>query len=337
MRIDVRRLRMPDALLFCVSMFLMLLLMAVDGKAADPSANYPSRAISFVTHLGPGSNGDTLGRLISDIIQREKLLNQPLIVVNKPGTGGAVAYGYVFERKANPNIVLAITTASFLCTPLLEKLPYNYKSFTHIANLLVDASVLVVKSDSPFKTVDDIIAEARRRPKELIQGGGSFTSAENMMGRSLQMTKGVQWNFISFAGGDREAILNLLAGNVHFAFAEPLFVLDNVRAGKLRAILSTTPDRHPQFKDIPTIHELGLGEPLFTYRGIAGPPDMPDYAVKKLEEVFKKVMTTDRFKKHTAAVSMLPLWMSSKEYSKFLDKMNDRYKVILSELNLLKK
>jgi putative tricarboxylic transport membrane protein len=332
-----RQLRLQDGFILYVAIFLLLFLMEVDCRAADPSADYPSRPINYVTHSGPGSSMDILGRLLNDIMQKEKILSQPLVINNRLGSGGAVSYGYVHERKGNPHVVLAVTSTSFICTPILEKLPYNYKSFSLIANMLVDPSFLVVRSDSPFKTANDIVAEAKKRPKMLIQGGGSFSSADSLMGLTIQKLKGVQWNFVSFAGGGTEAVLNVLNGNVHFAFANPQPVLDYIRTGKMRVLLAGAPNRYPEFKDAPTMKEAGFGEPILTYRGIVGPPNMPDYAVKKLEAAFKKVVENDRYKKFLEDTVMQPFWLSTQEWGKLLDEENDRWKVLLSEVDLLKK
>jgi putative tricarboxylic transport membrane protein len=336
MKKDDRQLVFQNGLHLCATIFSLLILMVVNGEAADPSANYPSRPIELVVHLGPGSNSDMFARMVTDIIQKEKVFSQPMVVVNKPGSGGAVSLAYTFERKGNPHLVLSVTLTTFICTPLLEKLPYNYKSFVPIANLVSEGGVLVVKGDSPFKTIDDLIVEAKKRPKELLQGGGSLTSNEALMGQSMQKAKGVKWNFISFAGGGSEALLNLLGGNVHFAYTDPSVVLDYVRAGKLRVLLAGAPVRYPQFKDAPTCKEAGLGEPFMAYRGFVGPPNMPDYAVKKLEAAFKKVIEHSQFKKFIGDMS-LPTWMSPNEFSKFLDNENNRWKELLTDLNLVKK
>jgi putative tricarboxylic transport membrane protein len=337
MKREGRHLRSYDGLFLCVASFSLLFLMAMEGKAADLSADYPSRPIECVVHVPAGGTNDRLARMVSEIIQKEKILSQPLVVMNKVGGSGAVSFGYVFEKKGNPHLVLTVASSVLAGTPLLEKLPYNYKSFTPIANMMADGSLLVVRSDSLFKSVDDIFAEARKRPKELIQGGASITSNENMLGRSMQKMKGVQWNFLSFAGGRNEALLNVLSGNVHFAFADPPFVLDHVSAGKLRVLLAVAKDRYPQFKDVPTVEEAGLGESFLQYRGFVGPPNMPDYAVKKLEAAFKKVMESDRFEKYIKEGLMEPAWMSSQEYGKFLEEESARWEGSLNELGLLKK
>jgi putative tricarboxylic transport membrane protein len=322
-----------------VAIFLLLFIMVVDSRAADLSADYPSRTIEYVVHNAPGTQVDVMARLVTDIIQKEKILNQPPVVINKVGGGGAVAAGYVMERKGNPYIVLSGTITTIITTPMISDIPYSYKSFTPIANLVRDGSVLVVKSDSPFKTVDDIIDEARKRPKELIQGGASAGSNEDLMGRSIQKLKGVQWKFIPFAGGEREAILNVLSGNLHFAFAGPSNVYDHVRAGKLRVLAAAVPERFLLYKDVPTFKEAGLGDPriALNYRGVLGPPDMPEYAVKKLEAVFKKVANSDRFKKFVEDSAMQSAWMSPHEYGQFLEAETTQWKGVLSEYGLLKK
>jgi tripartite-type tricarboxylate transporter receptor subunit TctC len=328
---------MPGGLLLYVSIFMMLLLIAADGKAVDPSADYPTRPIECVIPGPAGTTNDILGRMISDIIRREKILSQPLVILNKPGSGGAVAMGYTFERKSNPHVILTVASSSFICTPLIEKFPYNLSSFTFIANLVVDGSVLVVRSDSPFKTIDDLIAEARKRPNELIQGGGAFTSDASLMGRSMQKAKGVRWNHVSFIGGGTESIPNVLAGNVHFALPSPNLALDYVRAGKLRVLVVAAPKRFPEYKDAPTMEEAGMGESLLQYRGYVAPPNMPGYAVKKLEAALKKVMENDRFKKYMGDVMVQPFWLSPQEYGKLIEKETDKWRELLSELDLLKK
>jgi putative tricarboxylic transport membrane protein len=332
-----RRSKTPCGFLLFLVSFLSALLIAVDSKAADPAADYPSRPVELIHQGAPGSNTDAPTRLIADIIQQEKLLKQFVVPTGKVGSGGAVAAGYLFERQGNPNMFLLVASGAFLNMPLVEKVPYNYKSFTPICNITTEGAVLAVRSDSPYKTIGDLIADARKRPKDLIQGGGSFTSGEAMQGRSIQKTAGVQWNFLSFAGGTKEALLNVLSGNVQMVFADPTTCLEFVRAGKLRVLVTAAPKRYDNFKDIPTVAEAGLGEIIGTYRGFVGPPNMPAYAVKKLEEVLKKVLDHPRYKKFMDTLMIQPYWMSSTEYGKFLEEESKKAEDRLRELNLLKK
>ena len=152
----------------------------------------------------------------------------------------------------------------------------------------------------------------------------------------IQKLKGVQWNFISFKN-EVEALLNVLSGNVHFTITAPGVAVDQVRAGKARVLLNIALDRFAQFKDAPTQKEAGLGEPNIDHHGILGPPNMPGYAVEKLEATFKKVVESDRWNKFLEHELLQPGWISTADYSKLMNEQIDKQKAILSELNLLKK
>ncbi len=102
-------------------------------------------------------------------------------------------------------------------------------------------------------------------------------------------------------------------------------------------LLAGAPNRYSIFKDVPTIKEAGLGNPIVTNRGVAGPPDMPAYAAQKLEEVFKKVSENDQFKKYVDENVMQPNWLSSTDYGKWLAEESDRTRTSFDELGLLKK
>jgi tripartite-type tricarboxylate transporter receptor subunit TctC len=242
--------------------------------------------------------------------------------------------GYVFVKKGNPHVILNVPTTNFIGTTLTQNVPYNIKSFTPIVNMAEQGSVLAVRKDSPFKTAKDLIAEAKKRPKQLIQGGTAISGQHSLMGRVMQKRMGVQWNFISFKTHP-EALLNVLSGNVHFAFVNSMHVLDHVRAGKLAVILTCTNERDPRFPDVPTIKEAGMGDPVMAHRGVIGPPDMPDYAVKKLTVAFKTLLNNDRYQKFSE--DMETAWMTSVEYGKYLAKEHDQLEELYGELKLLKK
>jgi putative tricarboxylic transport membrane protein len=257
-------------------------------------------------------------------------------VVNKQGGGGGMAMNYVFERKGNPYVLLNVSSGAYIITTLLEKLPYTITSFTPIANLAVDTGVLAVRGDSPYKTINDLIAEAGRRPRVLNMGLSSFLGTQSMAARTIQKRKGVQWNIISFKS-EPEAILNLLGGHLDFTFTSPDDVLEHEHAGKLRVLIVNGPRRNPEFKNAPTIKEAGLGEPILLYRGVMGPPNMPDYAAKKMESVFKRVSDSDRFRKHLMDSMIEPAWMSAVEYGKLINHLNSEWKQMLTDHDLMKK
>jgi putative tricarboxylic transport membrane protein len=126
----LRRFRLQNGVTIFLTIFAMLFFTGLVGKAAGSEADFPSKPIEYVCHLGPGASMDIFGRMIADILQKEKILSQPMVVVNKPGGGGAGARAYTFERKGNPHIVHGVASSTLLITPIVEKLPINYKSLT---------------------------------------------------------------------------------------------------------------------------------------------------------------------------------------------------------------
>jgi putative tricarboxylic transport membrane protein len=302
-----------------ISLLVAPALLCPNWAEAGDASKYPWKPIEWLTHSAPGSPGNILGLLIIQINQEEKIFSQPVFLTQKAGSGMANAFSYMYEKKGEDHLWASVPSALVLGTPLTIKVPYSYKDFTPIANLATDGSVLVVSSKSPYKTIEDFVNEARKRPNQLSQAVSSLTSNEAMMGRIIQKNKAIRWKLVSFKG-EAEAASNVLGGNVDCTFLNPTSVIDHVRAGNLRVLLSGSAERYKDFPDVPTIKEAGLGEPSMTYRGIMGPSNMPEYAVKVLEAGARKILDSPRFQKYLEQSMMQQAWMSAAEYGKFLTK-----------------
>jgi len=321
--------------LFVMAVMALGLVFAATANSADPAASFPSKPIEYVTHSAPGGPQNLIGHVIVEVVQQEKIFPQPVVVKLIPGSGMAKAFSYLLEKKGEAHIWAGVPSALIIATPLVVKVPYTYKSFTPIANICTDGSVLVVSTKSKYKNIEDLIAEARKRPNQLTQAGSSNVSNEAWMGRKMQKIKGVQWKFVSFKG-ELEAASNVLGGNLDFAFLNPTSVVEHVRAGNLRVILAGTKERYKAFPDAPTIIEAGLGEPDMTYRGFMGPPGMPAYAVKTLEAAAKKIMKSPRFQKHLEMSMMQEEYMDAREYAKFIERDYQSVKKQMTEAGMLK-
>jgi putative tricarboxylic transport membrane protein len=321
---------------YCLSIVLVALLLVGCGSKQSTEANYPSKPIEVVTHNQPGAVMDVMGRLIADIVQQDKILPQPLTVVNKPASGGGEAFGYVLEKKGDPHTVLTMPATYVVNTPLTEDVPYTHKTFTPIANLMADGSLLFVSSDSPYKTMDDLIEFARKNPKKLNLSVTSMTSSQTMMARQVAKVKGIEWTYVTFASTP-ESILAVLNKTVDIGFANPATVGDHIRAGTVRPLMTGAVAKFSGELSAPLMSELGLGEPRVAYRGWWGPPEMPQYAVKKVEETLKKVMDSPRFKDYMDKNMMQPTWLAGEDFAKLLDKQSEMAKEDLAAAGQLKK
>lgn len=302
------------------------------GREAD----YPNKPIEFVSQTA-GASMDILVRVLINVIQENKILPQPIAVNNKGGAGGANQMVYVLGKKANPYVFFGTSTNLLLGTPMLEKLPYSHADFTPIAVLSYDGSVVYVRADSPFKTIQDLVAEARKRPKGLTMATSSVSSGESMTGRALQKNLGIEWNIVYFSG-DAEVTTNVLGGNIDFAIGNPNSVIEHIRAGKIRALMANAPKRYANsyLKDVPTIVELGFGEAYVARRALLGPANMPEYAVKKLEDAFYKATQSPQWAKFLEDNLQTSEWMGSEAFGKWLDAEAPKHRQRLLDAGLLK-
>ncbi len=317
--------------------FLSLLLVALGlstlfavGCQRAGSGNYPSKPVEWIIHESPGGASDAMGRTMADILEKEKLFPQPVTVVNKPGGSGAVAYGYVAEKKGDPYVLMGAGNIG-IATPLVQKLEFTHQDFIPLANFTYDKTVWVVRADSPIKTFKDLIAEAKKRPGQINQGAGSLTSTDNYIRGAVMKATGTNWKYVSFKQSS-EATTALLGGNVDFASPNPSEALELVRAGKVRPIVATS--KTALFPDVPSLAEEGVKYDIRLFRGVWAPKDIPADARKTLEDTFAKAVKTERFQKYVKDNDMDLAFMTGAEYQQVIDKIYAEYKVLTPELGI---
>jgi putative tricarboxylic transport membrane protein len=271
------------------------LVMAAPGLAQAQFK--PTKQVEFVVHGGPGSGNDVFARALATIIDQEKLSPVRFQVSNRPGGNSSTAASYVVSKKGDPHVIACFTNL-WVVNPLLAKAAAAQLSdMTPIIRLVVEPALVVVRADSPIKTMPDFIKLAKAQPGKLKWSGGSVTSREAVVRQLLMKVTGTSWAFISFpSGGERLAAL--LGGHVDMMIVDPSEAGEQIRAGKMRAIAQVADRRLPGFPDIPTLKEAGYDIPnVPQMRGVAGSPDMLADAVAWYEGVFTKAANTPAWQK----------------------------------------
>lgn len=216
--------------------FLLLPLTAVlfGGQIFTPAAaqNYrPSRPVELVVHSALGGGSDVFGREVVAMAEREKLLTQPIRIVNKTAGAGLEAIAYLVEKKGDDHTI-AIFTNTWIATPLTNKeAKYTVTDLTAIVRLVLEPTIVVVRADSPYKNMNDFVAAAKQNPLGLKQAGGSVTAIESLSGLLIQKATGVQWTFIP-TPAIKDRIANLLAGNVDVIIPQPQDVNEHIQRRK---------------------------------------------------------------------------------------------------------
>jgi putative tricarboxylic transport membrane protein len=300
------------------------------GVALPAAAEFkPTRPIEIVVHNGPGSGPDIFGRTLAQIIDQEKLLPVRLQVVNKVGGGGTTAASYVVSKKGDPHI-WTVFTSVWITNPLVQQeAETKLVDMSPIARLVVEPAVIVVRADSPYKSLRDVIDAALKSPGQIKQAGGSVLARDALVRQLLMSHTGARWTFISFpAAGERLAAL--LGGHVDFVLVEPPEAGELIRAGKLRALVQMADKRLAGFETVPTLPEAGFNVPNVPQaRGIVGPPSMQADAVAYYEELLRKTSRSAGWQKFLKDNQLDDAFLNSKDTVAFLGEFEKQLRAIL--------
>lgn len=296
---------------------------------------YPSRPIEFVVPFGAGGGSDLLARAIAKIMADERLLPVPLTVTNRPGGSGAVGYSYVLSKRGDPYF-LATVSASFWTTPLMGQAPFTYKDFTPLAGLASDVFLLVVRRESTYRTLREVVEVARRSPDLISVGGSAVASDDRVATGLLQRGANIRLTYIPF-GGSGPALVALLGGHVSSAWMNPGEALEQLKANKVRALAVTATTRLKILPDVPTFREFGYDIVWDQFRGVVMPPGVPADAVRVMADAFGKLCRSARWQREYIEPNVLqPVCQGPDEFAKSLEAVNEKYRRIFQDLGLIK-
>jgi putative tricarboxylic transport membrane protein len=255
--------------------------------------------------------------------------------VNKPGGSGAVAYSYLNQKKGDPHII-ATATGSYITTPLQGHSPVSYKNFSNLAIVCVEDYVGVVRTESPYKTLKELIAAAKQKPNSIRVGGSGPASSDAIIRNRLEKAAGVKLNYIVFQSGG-EVNAAQLGGSVDFASPNPSEATQLVKAGRLRPLAMFSSERLDNWKDVPTAKEQGINVTLDQFRGVIAAGGISKDQAQFWEGAMVKLFQSPGFKKYLDDNGLRPLLRVGADAEKYLAEENKTYTEILTELGMVKK
>jgi putative tricarboxylic transport membrane protein len=312
------------------------------AAAARPGAvlaqgSYPSRPIEFVVPYGPGGGTDNLVRTIVAIIDENRWSPQPIQVNNRPGGSGAVGYTYLIGKKGNPHVVAGATP--FIVSGKIEgRLSGNHRdAMTILTIVAIDELMLSVRSDSPYKTIEDFVKAAKAAPGKLTVGGTNVNSEDHIFTHLLEKAAGIKVKYVPFNSGG-ECTTQLMGGHIDAAVENPNEIIAQVEAGKARNLAVAARKRLKDAPDLPTFAERGYEFFWEQFRGVVGPAEMPPDSVKWWHETLRKVTATPKWQDNYIKKNLLtPVTWSGEEANTYLDSLTSKYEKALLELGALKK
>ena len=281
---------------------------------------YPSKPIALIVPFPPGGVADIVARPAADAMSR--VLNTPIVVENKQGAGGAIGMAYVAKAKADGyTLLLALSSISIL--PEADRITGRAPMFQHdqlvpIARLTADPTVLAVRADSPWKTLQHFVADARKRPGGITYGSSGNYGTMHVPMEMFASSAGVKMLHVPYTGAG-PAVIGLLGGNIDVVASGPSTVIQHVKAGKLRVLASWGDKRLASLPDVPTLTESGYEAVYFQWSGLFAPAGTPEPVLVRLREAARAATVDARFMAALATVETPIQYMDAPELQRFWD------------------
>ncbi|HEX7926093.1 MAG TPA: tripartite tricarboxylate transporter substrate binding protein [bacterium] len=307
------------------------LIVAAPALAQDA---YPNRPITMIVLFPPGGVADLVGRPVATAM--EKMLKQPVVVSNRPGAGGAV--GMAAAANAKPDgytVLMALSSISIIpeADKLFDRAPaYTMDQLAPIALISADPTVLVVRTESPWKSVKELVADAKKRPGQISFSSSGIYGTLHMAMEMFANSAGIQMKHVPFNGGG-PALTALLGGHVDALASGPAPVLPQIKAGKLRVLAGWGDRRIPALPDVPTFRELGYKDvEFYIWAGLFAPAATPPVVMAALRESVNKAVTDSEFRTAMEKIETPVHYLDGPEFKTFWDRDAKRLAVAVKKV-----
>ncbi len=303
------------------------------ASAVSGQEIYPSKPITIVNPFPPGGVADVVGRPLASIM--EKSLKQPVVMVNRPGAGGAVGMASVAKAPADGYTIL-MGLSSISIFPVADringKLPsYELKDFAPIALVTADPTILVVRADGPYKSLKDFVDAARANPGKINYSSSGVYGTLHVSMEIFANAANIKLFHVPYQGGG-PAVTALLGGQVEALASGPAAAIGQIKGGKMRALASWSTERLALLPEIPTFKELGYDAEFYIWTGVFVPASTPPAIISRLREAVRQAATSAEFKAAMEKVSTPVSYLDAPGFQKYWERDAARLKVALEKI-----
>jgi tripartite-type tricarboxylate transporter receptor subunit TctC len=311
------------------SLLLHILLLSSFAVAQD----YPSKPITVVVPFPPGGVAELVGRPLAASMQ--PILKQPIVLVNRPGAGGAVGMASVAKAAADGYTIL-MGLSSISIFPVSDRIngkqpAYELADFAPVALVTADPTILVVRADGPYKSVKDFVAAAKADPGKLNYSSSGVYGTLHVAMEIFANAAGVKLFHVPYQGGG-PAVTALLGGQVQASAQGPAAVIGQIKAGRFRALASWSTERLALLPDVPTFKELGYDAEFYIWSGVFVPASTPPAVVARLRAAVKEAAASREFKAAMEKVQTPIAYLDAPEFQKYWDRDAARLRVALEKI-----
>ena len=307
-----------------------LLLGVITSNAQEPP--FPQRGPLEITVLFPaGSSADVTARLLAEGMSRN--LGQRVLVVNRPGAGGAIGYKHVASQKPD-GYSLVWNSNSISTTFHSGQLNFDYQAFDAVARVLSESVVVAVRTDAPWRTLKDFVADAKAKPKAISVGHSGVGSHTHISLAALVSAAGIDVNEVPFAAA--QVVPSLVGGHVNSVVQFPGALAAPLKQGQIRLLATLTQSRDPAWPEVPTARELGFDVALDAWRGIAVPRGTPRQVISALETSIRTTTGSPEFVAASEKLGVRPAFMPAEEFSALIAREDAELSRLLQAIGLKK-
>jgi tripartite-type tricarboxylate transporter receptor subunit TctC len=309
-----------------------LVSLALTTAASATFAAYPEKPVRLVVPFAPGGGTDLIARALA--VDMGKELGQQVIIDNKPGAGTIIGTDAVAKSAPDGYTIVISTFAHAINPSLMPKLPYAHdKAFTPISLIARGPNVLVVRAESPFKTVKDIVDAARAKPGSLTYASQGNGTSAHLAGEMFTNLGKLQMVHVPYRGAG-PAITDLLGGQVDMIFGTAAAVASMVDNGKLRALAVTTEQPSPAYKGVPPVAATVTGYAVESWYGLYAPAGTPADVVSRLNAAARKAAQSADFKKKIEPEGLSVVASDPAELDRYVKAEELRWRKVVKDNNI---
>jgi tripartite-type tricarboxylate transporter receptor subunit TctC len=309
------------------------LLPGVAAVANAQEAPFPKKGSNIeMTVLFPaGTSADVTARALATGMAKQLGVN--IAVVNRPGAGGAIGYKHVAAQKPD-GYSIVWNSNSISTTYHSGQLPFDYRHFEPVARALVESVVVAVRSDSKWKALKDLVADAKSRPGEITVANSGVGSHTHLSSVVLFKTAGASVTDVPYSAS--QIIPNLMGGHVDAVIQFPGALAGNVAAGRIRLLAALSSKRDPSFPDVPLAKDLGYDVALDAWRGVAVPQGTPKPVIATLEKAVRDTVESPEFAAAAAKLYVSPGFLPAAEFGQMIAKQDAALARVMEQIGIKK-
>jgi tripartite-type tricarboxylate transporter receptor subunit TctC len=299
------------------------------GGAAR-AADYPTRPVELVVPSSAGGGTDAVARAFAEAAKRHS--PQPFVVLNRPGASGAIGMGEVLNARPD-GYKVAVVIVELAILPFLNQVRFSADDFRMVARLNADPASVVVRAEAPWNTIEEFVAEAKKRPDQVKLGDSGVGSIWHLAAAAMAEKAGASFIHVPYPGS-APGLLALLGGHVDAMATSPGEAAAHVQGGKLKVLAVMSDARLPGFENVPTLKERGIDLSIGTWRGLGVRKGTPEPVMEALAAVAAKVVEEPAFREALARSNLGHAYAGAGEFDAAIAKGREFFRPLVARLQL---